>query len=73
MSINNIEDSGLRQYSKDRGTRIIRQLLFPDFITFLCNYIAQIENQRVTLKLWVALGGALTKSGIFGKYGNWCY
>ncbi len=31
---------------------------FPDFITILCYHIAQIENQRVTLKLWVALGDA---------------
>ena len=31
---------------------------FPDFITILCHHIAQIENQRVTLKLWVALGDA---------------
>ena len=68
MSINNIEDSGLRQYSKDRGTRIIRQLLFPDFITFLCNYIAQIENQRVTLKLWVALGDAIKNMYLCSMY-----
>ena len=35
--------------------------LFPDF-TFLRHYIARIENQRVTSKLWVALGGASKKN-----------
>ena len=33
----------------------------PDFITFLRHHIAQIENQRVTSNLWVALGGASKK------------
>ena len=33
----------------------------PDFITFLRHHIAQIENQRVTSNLWVALGVASKK------------
>ena len=36
-------------YDKN-GNYIAKEGTFPDFITFLCHYIAQIENQAVTSK-----------------------